>query len=119
MRFDHNYGGDPSYVGSTIKPTKFYQDVKASNPGALYLHTGHEKWTGEVSAYSSEITEADFVQPAALWEVIGRSPGHQNSLISNLVSSVKNVQCLELRKAVYGKYSTGYIRRDRSDIVQV
>ncbi|OQD98356.1 hypothetical protein PENSOL_c009G10744 [Penicillium solitum] len=105
MRFDHNYGGDPSYVGSSIKPTKFYQDVKGSNPGALYLHTDHEKWAGEVSAYSSEITDADFVQPAALWEVIGRDPGHQDRLISNLVSSVKNVQCPELRKAVYSLFS--------------
>ncbi|KAJ5699716.1 hypothetical protein N7536_002729 [Penicillium majusculum] len=67
----------------------------------MYLHTDHEKWAGEVSAYSSEITDADFVQPAALWEVIGRDPGHQDRLISNLVSSVKNVQCPELRKAVY------------------
>lgn len=109
MRFDHNYGGDPNYVGSSIKPTKFYQDVKGSNPGALYLHTDHEKWAGEVSAYSSEITDADFVQPAALWEVIGCDPGHQDRLISNLVSSVKNVQYPELRKAVYSKYPTGYL----------
>lgn len=107
MRFDHNYGGDPNYVGSSIKPTKFYQDVKGSNPGALYLHTDHEKWAGEVSAYSSEITDADFVQPAALWEVIGRDPGHQDRLIGNLVSSVKTIQYPELRQAVYSKYPTG------------
>lgn len=107
MRFDNNYGSDPSYVGSSIKPTKFYQDVKGSNPGALYLHTDHEKWAGEVSAYSSEITDADFVQPAALWEVIGREPGHQDRLIDNLCSNVKGVKYPELRKAVYSTCSTG------------
>lgn len=102
MRFDHNYGGDPSYVGSTIKPTNFYQDVKGSNPEALFLHTEHEKWAGEVSAYSSEITDADFVQPAALWKLIGREPGHQDRLIDNLVLSIKDVKYPDLRKAVYG-----------------
>jgi len=105
MRFDDNYGGDPNYVGSSIKPTKFYQDVKGTNPGALLLHTDHEKWAGEVSAYTSEISDADFVQPAALWEVIGREPGHQDRLIDNLVSSVKGVKYPELRKAVYSLFS--------------
>ncbi|KAK4868063.1 hypothetical protein LT330_007261 [Penicillium expansum] len=105
MRFDHNYGGDPSYVGSTIKPTNFYQDVKGSNPEALFLHTEHEKWAGEVSAYSSEITDADFVQPAALWKLIGREPGHQDRLIDNLVLSIKDVKYPDLRKAVYGLFS--------------
>jgi catalase len=75
--------------------------VKGSSPRALFLHTDHEKWVGEVSAHTSEITDADFVQPAALWEVIGWEPGHQDRLIDNLVSSVKGVKYTELRKAVY------------------
>ena len=103
MRFDDNYGGDPNYVGSSIKPTVFYQDVKKVSPQTLSLHTEHEKWTGEVSTFTSEISDADFVQPAALWEVIGRDPGHQDRLIENLVSSVKGVKYPELRKAVYGR----------------
>lgn len=106
MRFDDNYGGDPNYVGSSIKPTKFYQEVKGTHPAALALHTEHEKWAGEVSAYTSEITDEDFVQPAALWEVIGREPGHQDRLIDNLVGSMKGVKYPELRKAVYSKYPT-------------
>ncbi|KAJ5962474.1 hypothetical protein N7501_007415 [Penicillium viridicatum] len=120
MRFDHNNGGDPSYVGSSIKPTRFYQDVNESNPGALYLHTDHEKWAGEVSAYSSEITDANFVQPAALWKVIGRDPGHQDRLISNLASSIKSVKYPELRKAVYSLFSRvnkdlGLMLRERTE----
>lgn len=106
MRFDDNYGGDPNYVGSSIKPTRFYQDVKGTSPEALSLHTEHEMWAGEVSAYTSEITDADFVQPAELWEVIGRESGHQDRLIDNLVSSVKGVKYPELRKAVYSTCST-------------
>ncbi|CAG8902110.1 unnamed protein product [Penicillium egyptiacum] len=105
MRLDDNYGGDPNYVGSSIKPTKFYQDVKGSNPVALSLHTDHEKWVGEVSAYTSEITDADFVQPAALWDIICREPGHQDRLIENLVLSIKGVKYPELRKGVYSLFS--------------
>lgn len=112
MRFDDNYGGDPNYVGSSIKPTVFYQDVKKVSPQTLSIHTDHEKWTGEVSAFTSEITDADFVQPAALWEVIGRESGHQDRLIDNLVDSIKGVKYPELRKAVYGRYLIYRLLRD-------
>ncbi|OQE31952.1 hypothetical protein PENSTE_c001G02881 [Penicillium steckii] len=120
MRFDDNYGGDPNYVGSSIKPTVFYQDVKKVSPQTLSIHTEHEKWTGEVSAFTSEISDADFVQPAALWEVIGRDPGHQDRLIENLVGSVKGVKYPELRKAVYELFSRvntdlGMKLRDRTE----
>lgn len=119
MQFGDNYGGDPNYVGSSIKPTKFYQEVKETNPAALYLHTDHEKWAGEVSAYTSEITDADFVQPAALWEVIGREPGHQDRLIANLVSNLKGVKYPELRKGVYGTCSLKIYEEDSFIAVQV
>lgn len=102
MRFDGNYGGDPNYVGSSLQPTKFYQNLKGISPAILSLHTEHEKWVGEVSAYTSEITDKDFIQPRNLWGVIGREPGHQDRLIDNLVSSVKGVKYPDLRKAVYG-----------------
>lgn len=120
MRFDDNYGGDPNYVGSSIKPTVFYQDIKKVSPQTLSIHTEHEKWTGEVSAFTSEITDADFVQPAALWEVIGREPGHQDRLIDNLVDNVKRVKYPELRKAVYELFSRvntdlGMKLRDRTE----
>lgn len=110
MRFDDNYGGDPNYVGSSIKPIKFYQDMKGISSSALALHTEHEKWVGEVSTYTSEITDDDFVQPAALWEVIDRQPGHQDRVIENLVGSIKGVKYPELRKAVYSKFPSSHTR---------
>lgn len=99
---DGNYGGDPNYVGSSIKPTIFYQDVKNATPQALNLSGEHEDWAGEVSVFASHITDADFVQPAHLWEVIGREPGHQERVIENLVGSVIGVTYPKLREAVYG-----------------
>jgi catalase len=104
MRFDDNYGADPNYVGSSLHPTKFYPEVTGTNPAALSLHTDHEKWAGEVSSYTSHITEDDFIQPAALWEVIGRDPGHQDRLVGNVAAHLKGVRSAELRKAVYGSY---------------
>jgi catalase len=102
MRFDGNYGGDPNYVNSSLKPTKFYPEVKGVKPQAVSLHTEHEKWVGEVTTYTSHITDDDFVQPAALWKVIGRESGHQDRTIANLVSSLKGVKSTSLRNEVYG-----------------
>ncbi|KAL4798414.1 catalase-like domain-containing protein [Aspergillus venezuelensis] len=76
MRFADNYGGDPNCRESAA---------------ALNLDVQHEKWVGEVSAYTSEITDEDFVQPAALWEVIRRQEGHQERVVDDLVASVKGV----------------------------
>ncbi|KAJ5746598.1 hypothetical protein N7520_011780 [Penicillium odoratum] len=104
MRFDGNYGADPSYVNSSLQPTKFYP-VEKGQSAALSLHTEHEKWVGEVVSFASQVTDEDFVQPTALWEVIGRDPGHQDRLIGNLVIHLKGVKNPELRKAVYGLFS--------------
>ncbi|KAL4804253.1 catalase-like domain-containing protein [Aspergillus unguis] len=116
MRFDDNYGGDPNYVGSSIKPTKFYQDVKGASAEALNLVGQHDKWAGEVSNYSSEITDDDFVQPAALWEVIGKELGHQDRLVDNLVASVKGVKYPELREKVYDLF--GRVNKDLGAILR-
>ncbi|KAJ5995787.1 Catalase mono-functional heme-containing [Penicillium waksmanii] len=101
MRFDGNYGGDPNYVNSSLQPTRFYPEVKGVSPNSLSLHTEHEKWVGEVTTYTSHMKEDDFVQPAALWEVIGREPGHQDRTIENIAQSVKDVKSPKLRDGVY------------------
>ncbi|KAJ5632205.1 Catalasemono-functionalheme-containing [Penicillium lividum] len=105
MRFDGNYGGDPNYVNSTLQPTKYYPQVKRVKPESLSLHTEHEKWVGEVTTYTSDISDEDFVQPAELWEVIGREPGHQDRTIANLAGSISGVKSDKLRDAVYALFS--------------
>lgn len=104
MRFDDNYGADPNYVGSSLQPTRFKHQRQGGAVRSLSTHTDHEKWIGEVSAYTSEISREDFVQPAALWEVIGREPGHQDRVIQNLAGSISGVQSPKLRDAVYGAF---------------
>ena len=31
-----------------------------------------------------QVTDEDFVQPAALWEVLGRTPGQQDNFVRNV-----------------------------------
>jgi catalase len=101
MRFDGNYGADPNYVGSSLQPIKYYQEVKGINAATIGIQTEHEKWVGKVVSYTSNVTDEDFVQPAALWEVIGRESGHQNRLVGNVAAHLSGVRNPELRSAVY------------------
>ncbi|KAJ5472257.1 Catalasemono-functionalheme-containing [Penicillium desertorum] len=105
MRFDDNYGGDPNYVNSSLHPTRFYPDVKGISPESLSVHTEHEKWVGEVTTYTSHMNDDDFIQPAALWKVIGRDPGHQDRTIDNLSASISGVKSPKLRDEVYSLFS--------------
>lgn len=118
MRFDDNYGGDPNYVGSSLHPIQYYQDVKETKAAALSLHADHSKWVGQVAAFTSEIADVDFIQPAALWQVIGRDDGHQERVIENLASSIKQVKYPDLREAVYSEFETASEQCDMSRHLQ-
>lgn len=100
----NNYGADPNYVGSSLMPTPFYQNEKGCSAQSLSLLTEHEKWVGEICTFQSHITDDDFIQPAALWEVLGRQPGEQDRFIQNLAGHVKGVKYPELRRQVYGMH---------------
>lgn len=110
MRFDDNYGADPNYVGSSLKPTKFYPEVMGTSAAKLNLNTHHERWVGEVTSYTSRVVDDDFIQPAALWEVLGRDPGHQDRLVGNVAAHLKGVESAELRRAVYSR--SLYLKRE-------
>jgi catalase len=106
MRFDSNYGADPNYVGSTLQPTHFKTEESGVTSQSLSVHTDHEKWVGEVSTYTSQITDEDFVQPAGLWELLGREPGHQDRVIHNLAGNISGVKSPKLRDGVYGSFAS-------------
>lgn len=101
MNFSSNYGGEPNYVGSLLKPTRFYQDVKGTVPKARSLHTEHEKWVGEVVTFTSHVTDDDFEQPAALWEVIKKEPGHAQRFYNNVAGHLSKVKNDRLRMEIY------------------
>ncbi|KAJ5104342.1 hypothetical protein NUU61_001689 [Penicillium alfredii] len=105
MNFSNNYGADPNYVGSSLQPTKFYQEVKGIGPSALSTLTEHEQWVGQVCSFQSHITDEDFVQPTALWEVLGKEPGHQERVFGNVAIHLRQVKSSRLRHAVYDLFS--------------
>ncbi|KAI1928468.1 catalase A [Ophidiomyces ophidiicola] len=105
MNFSDNYGDDPNYVGSMLKPTAF----KATNNSTTTL-TQHEKWVGEAVSFCTTMEPRDYEQAAALWKVLGREPGHQDRLIDNLADNVRRVTDPRLRSKVYELF--GRVDRD-------
>lgn len=103
MNFSDNYGADPNYVGSSLKPIKFYQDVKGQAPQAVSTLTEHEKWVGQVSNFQYGLYEDDFVQARGLWKVIGKEEGHQERFFGNVAVHLGQVWSDKLRGRVYGK----------------
>jgi catalase len=77
MRLDGNYGADPDYVRSSFrKITKGPPDVT------------HDKWVGEVTSWSSEVTDEDFEQPRDLWTLF-KKWGDDQVFIDNLSGHLK------------------------------
>lgn len=94
MAFDEDYGADPDYVRSDLRPVNF-----VGQPGATgYEIGGHEEWVGRIRGFTSQVTEDDFVQAREFWTVLGRQPGEQEALISNVAGHLGSA-----RKEVYEK----------------
>lgn len=102
MNFSENYGHDPNYIGSSLKPTVFA--VNSSGKPKTSTITEHENWVGEVSSFTSTLQHQDFEQATALWKVLGREPGHQDRYIDNVSGHIKGVTSKQLREKVYGMW---------------
>lgn len=113
MNFSTNYGDDPNYVGSMLRPTSFraftHSDqrgpVVKTNAGGKDLGeiVQHEKWVGEVLNFTSTPGPQDYEQATGLWKVLGRDPGHQDRFVGNVADSLSKVTNAELLRRVYGK----------------
>ena len=73
---DGNYGSEPHY------PSTFYP-VPLKKP-AVKRDAKHEFWSGEACSVKSEVVDEDFVQPRALWKVLGSQEGEQEGLVWNV-----------------------------------
>lgn len=85
-----NYGGDPNYVRSALKPVAYRSTPQpADAPPAsttAAADTKHDVWAmGSVADYVSEVTDDDFVQPRMFWDkVLGKHEGQQERLVSSV-----------------------------------
>ncbi|CAK7204026.1 catalase A [Sporothrix eucalyptigena] len=99
MNFSDNYGDDPNYVNSMLRPVTFKTSVVQA---ATTLSGKHQQWVGTMAAnFTTEVTPDDFVQATALWHVLGREPGHQARLVENLAGSISGITVPALLTEVY------------------
>ncbi|KAI1470113.1 catalase [Daldinia caldariorum] len=120
MNFTPNYGGDPNYVGTRLKPVKFLrggnrsgQDGVADGDGDGEEHSkGSERrldralpGSGVPVVFSSEVTDKDFEQSTALWHVMGTQEGAQQRLVGNLSAHISAAQTQWIRDDVYAMFA--------------
>src|SRR5689334_19295138 len=77
--FRGNYGPDPNYVRSTLRPLEYKKRSEGSE--------GHDRWVeGRVEMFSSVMTDEDYVQAKGMWDVFARTEGAQESFVSFIFS---------------------------------
>jgi catalase len=99
FRYNDNYGGDPNYVRASVKLVKFTGQSNGENEAAA---AHHDEWIGRVSAFSSEVTDEDFVQAAALWDVMGKDK-LQDNFVYNVSQHLKDA-APHVQKGAFGKF---------------
>jgi catalase len=101
MNTTANYGGDPSYVNSALRPVAFRSRVGASGQAD---GGKHDAWVaGRVEGYASEVTDRDFEQPRAFWEMLAPQEGQQDHFVANVCGTVATVSVPEVREKTFGE----------------
>ena len=121
MNFTQNYGVDPNYIGTRLKPVNFLG--KHENPGSLVwqesLNQAEEKTKPKSDvteiktadhvhittpmAVASKVTDTDFEQATALWHIMGKQDEAQSRFVNNVSAHVSDVEAKWLREEVYCK----------------
>ncbi|KAH7321326.1 catalase isozyme P [Stachybotrys elegans] len=94
MTVTDNYGSLPHYP-STSEPN-LYTTVKPTQ--------AKETWHGAAEVVALPVTDEDYVQPRALWGVLGRTPGQQEHLVSNIAGHLCGAD-KRIREATYGMFT--------------
>ena len=121
MNFTNNYGTDPNYIGTRLKPvnllnknqsadTTVWQESsnqqkerpKMQNAAIEPEAADHVRITTPV-AVASKAENADFEQATALWRIMSKQDGAQGRFVDNLAAHISEVQTPWLRDEVYGK----------------
>lgn len=97
FRYADNYGGDPNYVRATVKPVHFKGQLGANGISI----PSHDEWIGKVTAFTSEVTDEDFVQARGWWDVMARD-STQDAFIYNVSQHLKSA-IPEVQEATLGK----------------
>lgn len=87
-----NYGGDPDYVFSELRPVTVSKRVQMPT---------HEVWAGHVTAFSTSIRDRDFEQPRKLWDIICKEEGGKEQFLHNILPTLGDIPG-KLRNEVLG-----------------
>jgi hypothetical protein len=63
----------------------------------------HESWNGQIAAYTTEVTDKDFEQPRALWDIICKEKDGKKEFLNNIVPSLAGTE-ESLRKEAIGRW---------------
>lgn len=77
-----NYGSDPDYVFSELRPVAESKRVQMPT---------HELWSGRVTAFSTSVTDEDFVQARTLWHIICKEPHGKEQLLHNILPTLGDI----------------------------
>ncbi|RDA85664.1 hypothetical protein CP532_4649 [Ophiocordyceps camponoti-leonardi (nom. inval.)] len=77
-----NYGADPDYVQSELRPVT--QSKRVAMPT-------HELYSGHVGSFETSLTDKDFVQPRELWKIICGEPKGQEQFLHNIMPTLQGV----------------------------
>ncbi|OAL46351.1 catalase-domain-containing protein [Pyrenochaeta sp. DS3sAY3a] len=77
-----NYGPDPDYLYSELRPMKLSKRVRIPT---------HETYSGHVTAFSTSLKDKDFEQPRALWRIICQEKGGKEQFLQNITPTLVDV----------------------------
>lgn len=99
QNIDGNLGSFPNYP-STFQIASFQKQKQNLDDSVV----AHENWVGEAMQIKSEVTEEDFMQPRALWKVLGNQVGQQEALVYNVACHLQDAR-VEVRRTTYVMFS--------------
>lgn len=95
-----NYGGDPDYIFSELRPVATSKRVQVPT---------HETFDGKVTAFATSLTDKDFEQPRELWQIICKEKNGKEQFLRNILPTLEDVP-ERLQKEVveyFGKVDKG------------
>ena len=108
MNFTANYGGDPNYVRTKIKPVRFkHADEEHTAKRSETVERIDVEWAPRITPFfTTEVTEEDFDQARKLWEVMAKQKGAQDRFVDNVVAHVSECEKQWIQQGVFGKWAS-------------
>ncbi|KAL9071163.1 MAG: hypothetical protein Q9157_005558 [Trypethelium eluteriae] len=114
MNFTQNYGTDPNYVGTKLKPVEFSNKGQPLHSEAVEISSEGTAQDPKTSALNhvrvvlplstaSEVKDKDFEQATALWHLMGKQDGAQARFVDNLSAHLSDVSEMWIRQEAYSR----------------